>query len=107
MKRIACLFSLLFLLAACGPPMVWDKPGLSLEAKRGEQTDCERIAWHQAVDAENDFMFRYRMRSWGHGSSLGYFPQSNAFDRYSWENRFYATCMQAKGYRLIPLQQGG
>ncbi|CAA6604435.1 exported hypothetical protein [Rhodospirillaceae bacterium LM-1] len=107
MKRLGLLLSLL-LLVSCGPPMAWDKPGLSPEARANDRTDCERLAWRQAVDVENDLMFQYRMSGGATRYALrhGYYPQPN-FDRYGWEDRFYSTCMQAKGYRLVPINQGG
>ncbi len=100
------LILLILALASCGPPMAWDKPGISLEAKANDRTDCERLAWRQAVDVENDMFFNYRMSSGRYALRHGYYPQPN-FDRYGWEDRFYSTCMQAKGYRLVPMNQGG
>ena len=99
------LLGLLPVLTACGPPLVWDKPGLDLAAQANDQTDCQRLAWHQAVGVENDLMFQSRLGMSRYALRYGYYPQPN-FNRYDWEDRFFATCMQAKGYRLIPLRQG-
>jgi hypothetical protein len=107
MKRPALFLTLLLpILASCGPPLVWDKPGLDPTAKANDQTDCQRLAWRQAVGVENDLMFQSRLGMPRTALRYGYYPQPN-FNRYDWEDRFFATCMQAKGYRLIPLKQGG
>ncbi|MDK9722930.1 MAG: hypothetical protein OEL53_17295 [Rhodospirillales bacterium] len=105
MKQLG-LVLLPLLLASCGPPLVWDKPGLADGVRQAEVADCQRLAWRQAVSTENDLLFHYRLGASRYALRHGYYPQPN-FDRMAWEDRFYSTCMQVKGYRLIPLPQGG
>lgn len=107
MKQLG-LVLLPLLLTSCGPPLVWDKPGLAEGVRQEEVADCQRLAWRQAVATENELMFDYRMRPsvTRYAMRYGYYPQPN-IDRMAWEDRYFSTCMQAKGYRLIPLPQGG
>lgn len=93
-------------LAACGTPLAWVKPAGDEPASVADQTDCQRLAWRQAVEMENDIAFRARLY---HNPFSPYrsFGTNSAFNRYDWEDRFFSTCMQAKGYMLRPVAPGG
>jgi hypothetical protein len=107
MKRRAFFaLAILLFLSACGTPLVWDKPGLTAQMRADDQADCQRLAWRQAVEVQNDLWFQSRMGfgryPFGYRTYPGY-----SVSRYDLEDRFFATCLQAKGYRLVPLQTGG
>lgn len=93
-------------LTACGVPLAWVKPGTGGPEAAADQGDCQRLAWRQAVEMENDIAFRARMFQRPMTMARPGFSRS-AFNRYDWEDRFYSTCMQAKGYRLEPIPRGG
>lgn len=101
-RAFPLLIALLHVLAACGTPLDWDKPGLDSQAKADDQADCRQLAWRQAVGVENDLFFWSRMRSPGYARF-----RDSAIDRSDLEYRFFSTCMQAKGYRLVPRDRGG
>lgn len=106
-KSAPLLIAVSLLVSSCGPPLAWSRPQTDAADQASDQATCQKLAWQEAVRLENDLWFNSRMTMGGFALRRGFYPSMN-YDRYSWEDRFFSTCMQAKGYRLLPRPtQGG
>ncbi|MBI4967256.1 MAG: hypothetical protein HZC25_03965 [Rhodospirillales bacterium] len=101
------------LLAACGTPMAWTKPGVTpLEAAQ-DSNYCRHAAWREAWATRRFDRFGafgpgptydpYRRR-WTYAQpTYGLGPGGDPFQ----EMRLQSFCMRAKGYALTPLAPSG
>ena len=92
-------FVLLLVVAACGAPARWEKPGVSLEGKVADIADCRRAA------SQEVFLYFYGLPPplWPYRRSGLYWHQYEESQRFYAENRLTAFCMRNKGYELVPI----
>jgi hypothetical protein len=106
MRRFAALTVLL----ACGcTPMQWYREDASLEQFQSDERECRNAAWREA-----------NYHAWHYQSMLGpavardatgrpfvVYPASPLVDPYGYqmmeESRLTQFCMEAKGYKLVPV----
>lgn len=106
MRRI-----LLLALALAGgcTPMQWQKQDVSAEQLRADEEECRERAWREAS------LHAWQYQSmWGPafardstGRGVMVWPNSPMVDPYGYqmleENRLAQFCMEAKGYKLVPV----
>lgn len=106
------------LLAACGPPMAWQKPGVTVAEAQTDSRDCSNLARDQAF-RESFFAGPYGYP--GHYGHYGSFPSRfgpypGAFgysrhDSFMWrqqrEGDLQNFCLRARGYHLAPVPGQG
>lgn len=112
------LFSLLTLpvaslLVACGPPMAWQKPGVTLAEAQADSRDCANLARDQAF-RESFFAGPYGYPGY-YGmwpSRYGPYPSPYGYSRHDsfmWrsqrEGELQNFCLRARGYHLAPVTQ--
>lgn len=103
------------LLAGCGPPLAWQKPGVSLEETQADSRDCASLARDQA--------FRESFFGYGGPSYYGAWPSRfgpypspyGGYGNYYWQDSFMWRaqregdlqnfCLRARGYHLAPVAQ--
>lgn len=114
--RFLAILAALAVLAGCGPPVAWQKPGVSLAEAEADSRDCNRLARDQA--------FRERFFGAPFGpAGPGYFPGyppgypygpygyrlSRYHDSHMWrgqrESDLQDFCLRARGYALRPIPQ--
>jgi len=94
-------------LAACGPPMAWQKPGVTLAQAEADSRECAGLARHQAF-RESFFgppgYYGYPYGPWPY--RYGYYGYH---DPYMWrgqrEGDLQDFCLRARGYQLAPIPQ--
>jgi hypothetical protein len=97
------------LLAACGPPMAWQKPGVTLADAQADSRDCANLARDQAF-RESFFAGPY-FGSYGvWPSRFGPYPGPygyRGYDSFMWrsqrEGDLQNFCLRARGYHLAPV----
>jgi hypothetical protein len=85
------------LLACCGTPTHWEKPGVSSAMTATDAVDCRRAASMEAFLYQPRLpppLWPYRRPSW---------KQLEDSERFYAENRLTAFCMRSKGYELVPI----
>ena len=81
-------------LVACGPALVWHRPGMTDAEYRQDDAECRgRAEVEKAVPTVR------RSRRVG-DESIELAPRT------SFDFEAYRTCMQSRGYRLVPKQGG-
>jgi hypothetical protein len=94
------VLSVLFVLcvAACGPPLRWEKPGVDALATATDLAGCRRAAQDEAMRSFPLYSTWYtpygRSLSWLHADA----------DRANAEDRLTAFCMRTKGYALVEVK---
>lgn len=99
-------------LAACGPPMAWQKPGVSLAEAQADSRDCAGLARDQAF-RESFFGSPYFYGNYGRWPSrFGPYPGAYGYhdhDTFMWrsqrESDLQNFCLRARGYHLAPVAQ--
>lgn len=101
------------LLAACGPPMAWQKPGVTLAEAQADSRDCANLARDQAF-RESFFGGPYYSGYYGMWPSrFGPYPSPYGYrhDAFMWrqqrEGDLQNFCLRARGYHLAPVGQQG
>ncbi|WP_341894516.1 hypothetical protein [Ferrovibrio terrae] len=108
LKPIAAL-TLLGALAACGPPLGWQKPGVTLAEANIDSSECAALARNQA----------FRESTFGpsgyYGGYYGPWPYRygpygyRSYDSFMWrsqrESDLQDFCLRARGYHLAPIPQ--
>lgn len=106
--RIAAI-CLVGMLAACGPPMAWQKPGVTVAQAQFDSQECAGLARNQAF-RESYFgphgYYGYPGYPYGfHPYRYGY----RGYDPYMWhgqrESDLQDFCLRARGYQLAPIPQ--
>ncbi len=106
------------LLAACGPPMAWQKPGVTVAEAQADSRDCANLARNQAF-REGFFGGPYGYPGY-HGyygawpSRYGPYPGPFGYSRHDtfmWrqqrEGDLQNFCLRARGYHLAPIPGEG
>lgn len=106
------------LLAACGPPMAWQKPGVTVAEAQTDSRDCSNLARDQAF-RESFFAGPYGYPGhYGHYGSFpsrfgpypgafGYLRQDSFMWRQQREGDLQNFCLRARGYHLAPVPGQG
>lgn len=102
------------LLASCGPPMAWQKPGATLADMQADSRDCANLARDQAF-RESFFGAPYFYGSYGAWPSrFGPYPSpynNRGYESFMWRNQRESDlqnfCLRARGYHLAPAGQPG
>ncbi|MEK9968424.1 MAG: hypothetical protein VW600_04755 [Ferrovibrio sp.] len=95
------------LLAACVPPVAWQKPGVTLAEAQADSRDCASLARDQAF-RESFFAGPY---FGGFGpmpyrySPYGYHRHDSFMWRSQREGDLQNFCLRARGYHLAPVPQ--
>lgn len=105
------------LLAACGPPMAWQKPGVTVAEAQVDSRECNNLARDQAF-RESFFAGPY-----GYPGQYGYYgswpsrfgpypgPYGYRHDSFMWrqqrEGDLQNFCLRARGYHLAPVPEQG
>lgn len=100
------------LLAGCGPPMAWQKPGVSLQEAQADSRDCANLARDQAF-RESFFGGPYHGGYYGtwpsrfgpYPSPYGYYRHDAFMYRQQRESELQTFCLRARGYHLAPVAQ--
>ena len=95
---LATIVGLSAMLAGCGPPMHWEKPGADQEAMARDQSDC-RVAAQQ--EANRNFYPAPIGPLYGSRWSGVWWQQSES-QRFYAETNLSRFCMRNKGYELVP-----
>jgi hypothetical protein len=82
------------LLAGCGTPAHWEKPGISAAMTSTDAVECRRSASMEA------FLYQPRLPPLWPFRRNG--KQLEDSERFYAENRLVAFCMRSKGYELVP-----
>ncbi|WP_300303583.1 hypothetical protein [Ferrovibrio sp.] len=111
------LILLLGPLAACGPPLAWQRPNTSLADAELDSRECAALARDQTF---RESMFGPPYGYYGHpygGYPFGpypwsyYGPRRGYADSFMWrgqrESDLQDFCLRARGYRLAPVPQYG
>jgi hypothetical protein len=108
----ASLAALAALLAGCGPPLAWQKPGTSLADADLDSRRCYSLARDQAF--RESFFSPYPGYAWP-GYGYPYYPygpygyRRGYQDSFMWrgqrESDLQDFCMRASGYSLQPIPQ--
>lgn len=101
------------LLAACGPPMAWQKPGVTMAEAEADSRDCSNLARDQA------FRESFFGGPFGYPGHYGYYgswpsrfgpypgPYGYRHDSFMWrqqrESDLQNFCLRARGYHLAPV----
>lgn len=115
---LVSLAALAVLLAGCGPPLAWQKPGVSLADAEMDSRQCYGLARDQAF-RESFYGFGYGYRSYpGYAwPSYGYpyYPYGPYGYRRGYHDDFMYRgqresdlqdfCMRARGYSLQPVPE--
>jgi hypothetical protein len=107
---LAALSSIALLLAACGPPMAWQKPGVSMVEAQADSRECNLLARNQAF--RESFVAGYGYPGYGYP----YYPYGPYGYRRSYyndpfmyrgqrESDLQDFCLRARGYSLQPVPQ--
>lgn len=115
---IPALLALAVTLAACGPPMGWQKPGVSLADAEADSRECRELARRQAL---RDSFFGPGYYGPGYPGSFAYggnpmapygpygYRRSGYYDSYMWqsqrEGELQDFCLRSRGYSLQPIPQ--
>src|SRR5262245_34951611 len=99
----------LFALAGCAP-MQWVKPETGSEQMQKDAAECRDAAWREASRYYWPAPWGYP--AYGYGF-YPYYPRARFYgppglyyhDRFYEEERLAQFCMQAKGYRLQPVER--
>jgi hypothetical protein len=105
------------LLVACGPPMAWQKPGVTVAEAQTDSRDCSNLARDQAF-RESFFAGPYGYPGhYGHYGSwpsrFGPYPGPYGYrhDSFMWrqqrEGDLQNFCLRARGYHLAPVPEQG
>lgn len=101
----------LAVLAACGPPVEWSKPNVSLVEAQTDQTECHALARDQAF-RDNFYGSAFVGRRFGpgypwspYGRSYSPFYHDSFMSRTQREYELQSFCLRARGYRLTPVTQ--
>jgi hypothetical protein len=107
-RRAAALFLLAVSLGACAQ-LEWAKPEVAPAQVQKDSADCREAAWREASA-------RYFWYSPWYYPPFGYardprvrfatLPGGYYGDRLYEEDRLTRFCMQAKGYQLVPVEEG-
>lgn len=100
-------------LAACGPPLAWQRPNTSLADADLDSRECAGLARDQAF-RESFFGSPYGYYGPSYGSYAfggaypwGYRRRHDYGDSFMWrsqrESELQAFCLRARGYRLLPV----
>jgi hypothetical protein len=106
MRRLS--IALLLVIAAC-TPMQWEKADATPEQYRADDAECRQFAWRES----NFHAWHYPMMIGPvlvrdpAGRGVFVWPTSPMYDPYGHqlmeESRLAHFCMEAKGYRLVPV----
>ncbi|MCW0236254.1 MAG: hypothetical protein OJJ21_21835 [Ferrovibrio sp.] len=107
-----CALVLAGLLSACGPPLGWQKPGVTLAEAQTDSRDCANLARDQAF-RESFFGSPYFYGGYGTWPSrFGPYPGPygyHGYDSFMWrsqrESDLQNFCLRARGYHLAPIAQ--
>lgn len=102
------------LLAACGPPMAWQKPGVTLAEAQADSRACANLARDQAF-RESFFSGPYYGGYYGtwpsrfgpYPSPYGYYRHDAFMYRQQREGDLQNFCLRARGYQLAPVPGEG
>ncbi len=102
------------LLAACGPPMAWQKPGVTLAEAQTDSRDCANLARDQAF-RESFFGGHYFHGHYGmwpsrfgpYAGPYGYARHDSSMWRQQRESDLQTFCLRARGYHLAPVPGQG
>jgi hypothetical protein len=110
MRRIVILAALASL-AACGPPLEWTRPNMSLAEARMDYAECQGLARDEAF-RESFYGSAFAGSRFGpgypwspYGRSYSPFYYDSFMSRAQRENDLQSFCMRARGYRLTPVTQ--
>ena len=100
--------ALLLALAAGCAPMQWHKENTTAEQLASDQEDCRVRAWEEASfhawQYQGMWGPAYARDAYGRGVM---WPNNPVVDPYGYqmleENRLTQFCMEAKGYKLVPV----
>ena len=97
------------LLAACGPPMEWSKPNVTLAEAQMDQAECRALARDQAF-RDSFYGSAFMGRGFGpgypwspYGRSYSPFYYDSFMNRSQREYDLQSFCLRARGYRLTPV----
>lgn len=102
-------------LAACGPPLAWQRPNTSLADAGLDSRECAALARDQAFRESvfgppyGYYGYPYGRYAFGPYSSNYYGPHHGFPESFMWrsqrESDLQNFCLRARGYRLIPVTQ--
>ena len=93
--------------AACAPPMRWEKPGATAEMLSFDMTACRQAAQQEAMRYPFGYYpFAFGPPVWGMRRGNWTLWQMRAdSDRFYAENRLTSFCMRNKGYEQVEVRQ--
>ena len=100
---------LLVVLAGACTPMQWQKADATEEQMLADERACQQHAWREAAVRSTQYQSAMGPVFIGDGTGRGTiaWPSSAMVDPYGYqlvdEHRFAQLCMEAKGYRLVPV----
>jgi hypothetical protein len=118
-RRSIWLFALLTVLAGCGPPLRWERPGTDPATAEADATECRAIAraQHRRL-TEQPFLVPYFVRVRNNNGRVREIPvvpwrqvgppvwapyaPALAIDQVTLKHELYERCLEAKGYQLVP-----
>lgn len=113
------LFSLVMLgsaglLSACGPPMAWQKPGVTLAEAQADSRDCANLARDQAFRESffggpyyGGYYGRWPSRLGPYPSPYGHYRHDPFMYRQQRESELQTFCLRSRGYHLAPIPGEG
>jgi len=100
------------LLSACGPPLAWQKPGITMADAQADKQECGGLARDQAF--RESFFGPYPAYRWP-GYGYPYYPYGAYGYRRAYHDDFMYRgqresdlqdfCMRARGYSLQPVPE--
>ena len=93
--------------AACAPPMRWEKPGATEQMLAFDMASCREAAQQEAMRSYSFgyYPFAFGPPVWGLRRGNWALWQMRAdSDRFFAENRLTAFCMRTKGYEQVRIQ---
>jgi len=93
--------------AACAPPMRWERPGATDEMVSLDMTSCRQAAQQEAMRSYSFgyYPFAFGPPVWGMRRNWMLWQMRADSDRFFAENRLTSFCMRNKGYEQVEVRQ--
>ena len=107
-KDMRTLFALAALVAVCAActPHGYTKPEMTDQGLTTDQAECAAIARENAFLDNSRDRLRAEAAYSGRRRDAALYPYGTFPSFGELQNRYYRICMQARGYRLVPLEEG-